>query len=143
MKRHQSLALLSTDHHHGLNIAKLLISRERINTLGTDKAFHKLADFFNNELIKHFSEEEDFLVPVLRDNVLIKRMCTEHIKLREIFASLNSADDIENTLISFGKFLESHIRFEERELFPMIQSTLPEKTLIEIGNLIKVKKGAI
>jgi hemerythrin-like domain-containing protein len=142
MKRHEALALLSSDHHHGLSIAKMVRSGERINSEGTAEIYKKLTDFFNNELVKHFSEEEAYLVPPLKGNILIMRMCEEHKQLRDIFASLGSTDDMEDTLITFGKMLESHIRFEERELFPMIENTLPEKTLIEIGNLIKFKKGA-
>jgi hemerythrin-like domain-containing protein len=121
----------------------MMSSREKINTVGAKETYNKLAEFYNNELVKHFQEEESILVPRLIDNALILRMCDEHNKLREIFAYLGTSDDIENTLISFGKLLESHIRFEERELFPMIESTLPEDTLVEIGNMIKVKKGAI
>jgi len=143
MKRHKSLALLSSDHHHGLNIAKMLSTREGINSIGTEDACKKLADFFNNELVNHFSEEETFLVPPLKDNELIKRMCEEHNKLRGIFASLGSVDNLKNTLLTFGNLLEKHIRFEERELFPMIESTLPESTLIRIGNSIKLRKRAI
>ncbi|MBZ0201524.1 MAG: hemerythrin domain-containing protein [Ignavibacteria bacterium] len=143
MKRHESLALLSSDHHQGLSIAKMLRSKERIKALGTEAVYNKLSDFFHNELTGHFSEEENFLAPWLRDNLLIKRMCREHNELRRIFVSMSAAGDLENTLQSFGELLESHIRFEERELFPMIESTLPESTLIRIGSSIKLSKRAI
>lgn len=142
MKRHYSLASLSSDHHHGLSIAKMLSSPERLQAEGTAGAYKKLADFYNNELVKHFREEETCLVPPLKDNAMIMRMCAEHNKLHEIFASLNPTEDMENTLISFGRLLESHIRFEERELFPMIESTLPEETLIEIGTKMKLNNGS-
>lgn len=143
MKRHVSLALLSSDHHHGLNIARMLSSREKINSLGVNEVYNRLADFFNSELVMHFEEEETILVPRLEGHILIKRMCDEHNKLRGMFNTLSTEEDMVNILISFGKLLDSHIRFEERELFPMIESTLPEKTLIEIGNLIRLKKGAV
>lgn len=39
-------------------------------------------------------------------------------------------------LLELAEKLEAHIRFEERELFPYIENTLPEQQLDEIGRLI-------
>lgn len=142
MKRHQSLASLSSDHHHGLNMARMLRSAKREKGADSAEAYLKLREFYDSELKEHFSEEEEILVPYLRSNEMIIRMCDEHAQLHKLYDSLNTTTDLNTTLIRFGELLDSHIRFEERELFPMIENTLPEEKLIEIGDRINARRGA-
>ena len=53
MKRHESLATLSSDHQHGLNIARMLSHSKPEEA---EDAFIKLKEFFEKELTGHFSE---------------------------------------------------------------------------------------
>ena len=138
MKRHESLALLSSDHHHGLNIAKML---RNLKTDELNEAFTRFKDFFQKELAEHFSEEEEILLPLFKDNTLINRMSGEHSEMRRMFKSLEETNDMEKALAEFGSYLDSHIRFEERELFPMIENTLSDNELFEIGKKIKERKS--
>jgi hemerythrin-like domain-containing protein len=46
-------------------------------------------------------------------------------------------------LRSFGILLDAHIRFEERELFPLIESTLSAGTLSEIEKKLKNYSPAV
>ncbi len=43
------------------------------------------------------------------------------------------------TLRSIGELLEAHIRLEEREVFPMVEETLPEEALKELSSRLAVK----
>ena len=43
------------------------------------------------------------------------------------------------TLRSIGDLLESHIRLEEREVFPMVEETLPKEALKEYASRRAVK----
>jgi hemerythrin-like domain-containing protein len=143
MKRHSSLALLSSDHQHGLVVAKLLKSVHNTEDFGLKDIKDKLIKFYKSELLNHFAEEEKYLVPPLRDNPLIKRMCEEHSVLKSLYELIIAGNDkLRENLISLGDFLDSHIRFEERELFPMIEKSLPEEELAEIGRKIRIEKGA-
>lgn len=135
MQRHKSLSLLSSDHHHGLRMAKLLKQAE--NPAGV---YAEAEAFYNSMLSEHFEEEEKYLAPFLPDNHLIKRMLGEHKKMKKMFGDLAKSANLKQDLILLGNFLENHIRFEERELFPMIESTLSEDTLHDIGLQIEADR---
>src|SRR5690242_7461392 len=116
MKRQKYLAKLSSDHHLGLRIAKLLKSAKDVSGPELEGINSKFTFFYKNELLKHFGEEESFLASPLKDNPLIMQMCEEHKRINELFNSITAskADELKEKLVSFGSFLEAHIRFEER-----------------------------
>lgn len=74
---------------------------------------------------------------------MIIRMCEDQSKMRNLSNSILTAndDELREYCISFGEILDSHIRFEERELFPMIEKTLSEEQLAEIGMQIEKQTG--
>jgi hemerythrin-like domain-containing protein len=142
MKRHKSLSRLSHDHQHGLALAlRLKFSKkplssspeEEISLLNKD-----LADKFENELRPHFSLEEKYLVPGFEENNLIKQMLDEHKKLEGLYNKIIDNSEkwtlhqLREKLNIFGELLDMHIRFEERELFPMIEASLSEEQLEEL-----------
>lgn len=45
-------------------------------------------------------------------------------------------------LRELGERLESHIRFEERELFPMIEQALPDHELARLGAAVAHTEGS-
>jgi hemerythrin-like domain-containing protein len=68
------------------------------------------------------------------DDPAIVRVLTEHVGLRGRGQDLErSADPDPATLRELGERLESHIRFEERVLFPMIEEALPVDELERLG----------
>ena len=129
MKRHQSLIPLSRDHHAALILARLLqIGAPAYKGLPSDPE-GKLAyafNFYENELISHFITEEKIfqLVSGINDSldVLVQDVVAEHQKIHDLF-SLNDNVNLVAHLDTIGKLLESHIRKEERILFPLIQVT--------------------
>ncbi|MEO8514449.1 MAG: hemerythrin domain-containing protein [Ignavibacteria bacterium] len=137
MKRHSSLALLSSDHQHGLVIARLLQLAGKVEISGLKGLKDKLIAFYQSDLEIHFAKEEKYLVPPLKETQLIKKMCADHLQIKKLFNMISASDNnLSDNIISFGNFLDSHIRFEERELFPMIEKTLSEKQLEQIGRNI-------
>lgn len=138
MERHKSLISLSNDHHHGLSIAQKLKygykpSSSKDAEINTDEKKELVLKFSDEYLHKHFRLEEDIIVPYLPENELIKRMLDEHIKIYELLYIIEVRDPDDELLNHFAEKLEAHIRFEERELFPMLQQTLTEEQLNEIG----------
>lgn len=126
IKRHESLKPLSRDHHHGLLLCwkirqgfKKNVEVERI------KAY---ADWFWNEhLANHFREEETFLFPILGlDHDFVKKAMTEHRRLSRLFSD---STDVVKSLNFIEEELESHIRFEERQLFNEIQNQADERQI--------------
>ena len=88
-------------------------------------------DFYQREGSRHFRAEEEWLLPAFArhtrvDDPAIVRVLTEHVDLRGRGQDLErSTNPDPATLRELGERLESHIRFEERVLFPMIEEALP------------------
>ncbi len=143
MKRHKSLFPLSHDHQHGLALAlKLKYSKQPLSSSLKEEVRilrNELIDKFENDLKKHFSLEETYLVPLFPQNDLIGRMLDDHKKLEEFYVKIYKKTEkwsfrqFRVKLNSFGDLLEQHIRFEERELFPMIEESLTEEQLKILG----------
>jgi hemerythrin-like domain-containing protein len=136
MKRSEALRALSHQHHQGL-FAALQLKRAREDTAA--EARKVFLDFFEREGARHFRAEEDLLLPAFArhtdvDDVAIVRVLTEHVDLRGLTQDLErSTDPDPAALRELGERLESHIRFEERVLFPMIEEALPVDELERLG----------
>ncbi len=139
MKRHPSLAHLSRDHHGALILARLLQKdAPAYKGLPADtagKAAYAI-DFYKKELIKHFDAEEKAfsLVMGIKANldVLLQTIFDEHQQLHQSFNNIVPATATPVELDETGKALEKHVRKEERELFPLIESTCTEELLSSI-----------
>lgn len=100
---------------------------------------NELIDKFENDISKHFKLEETYLVPLFPENDLIGRMLDEHKKLEEFYIKIYTKTEkwsfrqFREKLNLFGELLEQHIRFEERELFPMIEKNLTDEQLKLLG----------
>jgi hemerythrin-like domain-containing protein len=150
MKRHKSLFSLSHEHQHGLALAlKLKYPKRQLsssNEAEISELKSELADKYENILRKHFRKEERYLVPGFEDNNLMKQMLGEHIKLEGLYNKIVSnsegwkLEQQRDMLNLFGELLDLHIRFEERELFPMIEKSLSEEQLEELGKMLGVSE---
>jgi hemerythrin-like domain-containing protein len=148
MKRHPSLRQFSDDHHQGLVNARRLrraASGEGSNPASTAQDF---LDFWRRDTSHHFRKEEDVLLPVLAryggdlDERPILQMLTQHARIRglamQLSDELEQEEVREDTLRTLGEQLEAHIRLEEREVFPLIEETLPEGALQEVASRLEV-----
>jgi len=143
MKRHPALAHLSRDHHGALLLARLLQKDAPAYTgMPTDiagKAAYALK-FYNDELIKHFASEEAALKIVTGINAtldgLIATIFREHQDLHVSFQSIGDHPYLQTHLDELGKALENHVRKEERELFPLIETVSNDKLLETINQLL-------
>ena len=136
MKRSEALRALSHQHHQGL-FAALQLKRARRDTAA--EARKVFLDFFEREGARHFRAEEELLLPAFArhtdvDDVAIVRVLTEHVDLRGRTQDLERSTDPDRAALrELGERLESHIRFEERVLFPMIEEALPVDELERLG----------
>ncbi|MBD3614804.1 hemerythrin domain-containing protein [Kingella kingae] len=118
MKRHSLLIKLSQEHHHTLALC-VRILRDPAANHQQDITAHFV------DLEAHFAEEETLFAPLwdkLNRPDLRQRFEQEHAQLRHLYATaqFNHADW--NT--EFATLLRDHARFEERELFNVIQDTV-------------------
>lgn len=126
MKRSTALQPLSREHHTALSLAKAC---ERAARSGTAEqvatACHRVIQVYTNELEPHFQLEERSLLPLLKGaetQFLVQRTLADHLQLRALLLDLRQNDAA--ALDSFGRCLSAHVRFEERELFPALESIL-------------------
>lgn len=130
MKRHSGLVRLSRQHHAALVLAKRAAHANEEDAAGIAA---EIARAFETSLEPHFGAEEKCLLPLLAEAGKIAasvRTRKEHEELRKLAGEIavgNSA-----SLTRFGELLESHVRFEERELFPLAESVLSEEVLASL-----------
>lgn len=126
MKRSPALQSLSREHHTALTLAKAC---ERAAQSGDALIVAQVCErallAYANELDAHFRVEEQTLLPLLtsvESQILVQRTLQDHEQLRGLLAALQQNDA--EALGNFGKLLTTHVRFEERELFPVIEELL-------------------
>lgn len=129
--RHEALAIFSREHHHCL----LLCWKIRKGLSG-DVSFERIQNYskwFYIEYLKFlFKDEEKYLVPILgKDHKLIKKMLSEHRRLRRLF---KAEQDLEKALHNLEEELERNIRFKERDLFQVVQELATTQQLQNILN---------
>jgi iron-sulfur cluster repair protein YtfE (RIC family) len=129
VKRHDSLIPLTHDHHHALAQARRLrISAARPQQERTAQA-REFIDFFESDTLVHFREEEELVFPLVIDDpeaeTALARLMLEHLRIHAGVHKLR--DELEsdavrgNTLASIAEQLETHVRFEEKTIFPLIE----------------------
>ncbi|MFA7446357.1 MAG: hemerythrin domain-containing protein [Flavobacteriaceae bacterium] len=134
IKRHEALKPFSRDHHHGLLLCWKI--REGFKRNIEPQRIKKYTDWFwETHLAQHFQEEEKILFPLLpQESDKIKKATAEHRRLKRLF---ENTTEIVKSLNRIEEELESHIRFEERDLFNEIQKTATTEQLQRIENLHK------
>lgn len=133
IKRSKELAPLSREHHNGLLFA-WKIKQGLANGTPVDTLCNYTRWFWLNHIKPHFKDEEEVLVKFLpADNSLVQQMIKEHAQIRDLVISLDKKPD-SDSLQLLSEFINNHIRFEERVLFPYAEKTLTPEQLNEIYN---------
>ena len=126
MKRAPALQHLSREHHTALTLAKACERATQSREEGQiNKACQRVIKVFSDELEPHFQIEEQSLLPLLQsteNQPLAQRTLADHQQLRALLDGLRQNNA--GALDSFGKCLSAHVRFEERELFPVLESLM-------------------
>jgi hemerythrin-like domain-containing protein len=144
MKRHPALAELSRDHHQALVVARSLRQATPVHTAGAARAF--LA-FWAADCRDHFRLEEEILLPTYAahgapDHPAVVRMLVDHMTIRRdaerAAAGRASAPDLQR----LGATLASHVRLEERQVFPLIEETLSVSELDRLGRRLAEAREA-
>jgi len=134
MPRHSSLIPLSHDHHEALLIALRLkkggptSQHDRLWSTELPKQIHSLKLYFERELLPHFKLEEEILFPAASEipeiQEIISTLLSQHQQMCEIMKNISALSDessLKKEMEDFGTLLESHVRLEERELFPKLE----------------------
>ncbi|HET8754760.1 MAG TPA: hemerythrin domain-containing protein [Solirubrobacteraceae bacterium] len=128
MKRHRALQPLSRDHHVALVAAQRL---RRATDADAGAARTAFLEFWAEHGAKHFRVEEDVLLPAFAaygdpGDARVVQMLVEHVRIRAAAAAIARGEADLTALQALGAALAAHVRLEEREVFPLIEETLPE-----------------
>lgn len=133
IKRHIALQPISRDHHQSLLLGWKIRTGLRLN-VSADRIYKYLSWFYTNYMKQHFSKEERYLFPILGDHhEKVIRAKKEHHQIHEFF---HQKKVTEEDISMFEKLLTAHVRFEERDLFNLIQEQANSMELENILNQI-------
>lgn len=134
MYRHPALRPLSREH-----FSALLLIRDveeacaEGNLPAAELATAVLMTSWHASLADHFAAEDRWLVPHITGEARI-RLDLEHEQLRGVVAAITAAARPPVvTIYEFALKLREHIRWEERELFPLAEKTVAEAEMAVIG----------
>ncbi|MEO6866843.1 MAG: hemerythrin domain-containing protein [Gaiellales bacterium] len=147
MKRHPALIPFSHDHHDGLVHARRLRRAAEHDADARRDVVAAFLSFVEQDLEAHFVDEErfvDFVGPLVSEENVgrlaphVARMEDEHSRIRaswkQLYDGLATDEPVPSEhLTELGDLLHSHIRFEERELFDVLQAVVPDDVLMEAG----------
>lgn len=134
MRRSPELTPLSRDHHVALDHAL------RLRRAGEDDLAEVVSGFLAFLVgpgREHFAQEEELLAPAVPSARagLARRMLAEH---REILARAErlGEDPCVAEAHALGELLTRHVRFEERELFPLLEDQVPAERMRDIARAL-------
>ena len=133
MKRSPELSELTREHHKALVLARRAIVSPRDGADARALAA-ALPRIFATELEPHFRVEEEALLPPLREageHAQVARLLEEHRQLRALAEACAQGEGA--GLADFGALLEAHVRYEERQLFPLAEAVLPPAALAAVA----------
>jgi hypothetical protein len=135
VKRSEALRSLSRDHHKALSVAQQL----RRATDGKQAAA-LFQPFWEEHCRIHFRVEEEVLLPTWAllgtvDDAGASRLAREHLAIRAAALELIERPDLE-LAHDLGESLAGHVRFEERELFGLIEEDLTDAQLERLAQAV-------
>lgn len=141
-RRHETLIPLTHDHHHTLAQARRLLDAADLADLTQRRnVANDFVNFYLGRAVRHFHEEEELFfaplidVPVASD--LVVRAVSDHLRLHDLVRTLKHQlidGEVDGPLLArISVLLTEHVRFEEKELFPLIEELVPEAQLRELA----------
>ena len=134
MKRSEHIIELSRDHHVGLLFCWKI--RQGINkNITTERMVQYIDYFWHNNLKNHFDEEETCLF-ILKDDSKCLIAIEEHKAIETLIKYILNTNVSYENLSALADMVDNHIRYEERDLFPYLEQTIPPAELEIIGKKI-------
>lgn len=143
MKRHAALQDLARDHFHALVCTQQILKAETAEQL--ESAARALVELWRNDLVYHFREEEEVLLPVLSRHMALSEdediltMLEQHARLRdgmrELERRLDGKEEYGDFVRSLGIKLHDHARLEDRVIFGRLETLFTDKDLDDVARL--------
>jgi hemerythrin-like domain-containing protein len=137
MKRAEALRPLSREH-----LAALLVAKALREAGDLDQATAEFLRFWQEEGRHHFRVEEEVLLPTWAihaevDRAGVARMLEEHLAIRRQALRLEAGELSLEDVRELGTLLNDHVRFEERQLFPIVEEALDGESLDRLAAAIE------
>ena len=133
IKRSEALTPLSHDHH-----ATLVFCLRLKNAIAANVDVETLKKyvqwFYTKNLITHFKEEEELLFRKT-PHPLCERAANEHRNIEELVERFVSTGML-STATELHQLIHNHVRFEERELFPLLEQIMKPQDLKLAGEAL-------
>jgi hypothetical protein len=141
MARHEALIPLTHDHHHFLAHGRRLGEAATQDDAARRRAADDFVSFYLGRGLRNIREEQELFFPAAfrdgRNHDLVLRAVEEHLEIHErtrrLQRELASGDIDPATLSGLAELLPRHVRYEEDELFPAIERSIPAEELHELG----------
>ena len=133
IRRNESIMKLSREHHFSLLFCWKI--REGLKKRTVPQRMVQYAQYFwSNHIQPHFIEEEVILFAPLQDE-MVQKAIDENAAIREAIEALTvlPPENITDELAKLADQLDRHVRYEERQLFPYLESTLSDVQLESIS----------
>jgi len=134
IKRNEHILQLSRDHHFTLLFSWKLVQGVK-NRIEFERIKKYVEYFWHNDMQVHFREEEEILFPPVKSDH-VEKATLDHEQIKEQVNRVLSEGDQERAykhLTSLADTIISHVRYEERVLFPHLEQVLTETQLADIG----------
>jgi len=130
LKRHKALQNLSREHHDSL-VFVLRLQKGVANKSSIKEMEDYIQWYWEVHLKAHLEIEENHLFPMLSKNeISVEKVYQEHEQIKKIIRQQPKSKE---SITNLFQVLKAHIRFEERELFMLIQDKLSNQELAEFG----------
>jgi len=142
IRRNKHILELSRDHHFTLLFCwkirqglKMQIAPERLKNY--------VNYFWGEHMQPHFREEEEILFKPVND-VKVQKALNDHQQIEDQVVNLlrMTSTDSADFFSKLADSVETHVRYEERQLFPHLEKILTEKHLKFIGAQLKKEEIA-
>jgi hemerythrin-like domain-containing protein len=125
--RSSQLTPLSAEHREGMLFLNRI--REALDQVSIERLRSYTLWYWKNHIKPHFYQEEKILLPYMpADHPLALKLQDDHAYIRDLILSLDQDAD-KQSFRSLCDLLDSHIRFEEREVFSYLEQNLSENQL--------------
>jgi hemerythrin-like domain-containing protein len=137
MLRDKNLIPLSHQHQHALAFCVRLDRALAKGAADLESWQEEMVSIWESEIRFHFEAEEKVLFPAADKYAslrpLVKQLLSEHVTLRDFFASAKARRLDAAGMKTFGQTLSQHIRTEEHQLFEECQHQMPTGEMARAG----------
>lgn len=136
IKRNENLVPVSREHHSTLLFCWKLREGVKNGTEAT-RILNYIDWFWDNHIQPHFKTEEELLF-VDSEDQKVSQALHEHRDIEKKISALKNfkEDEFTQEVLALSELMNHHVRYEERELFPYLESSLGAQKLAAIGQAL-------